>query len=122
MTNKDWLYNALIDGWTRLAVLGLTGQPAAELLTAGVQVWFDAIQSQFTDIDETQRIKATFDALIPTLDRWPTVKQFLSALPPRHLKGIEQQLPNLSPQQIAKNKLRIKNILNNLTSSMTKRA
>lgn len=78
-----WMKDAVIEGFQRLACLGLEGQPAADVLPLTVATWCEALMLGRVWVRERDepRFRAAFARLCATSRRWPSVPDFIAALP-----------------------------------------
>lgn len=65
--------------------MSLEGCPAAELLTTTAKVWAECIcaKGEWYEDADAQRFRDAFMMLIRHSQRWPSVSQFLHAMPSR---------------------------------------
>lgn len=110
-----WLENTVIQGFQGLLALRLSNSPPEDAVNMTVDIWLVAISSAGVwdkTLDEPRFIKA-FQYLYRSVDKFPTPKQLLDALPRR--KEFKQlEAPKLTQEQIEKNKQRIKEMLSEL--------
>lgn len=84
MTLNDVLQRELV----RMLARNLEGCPAASEIGFSVSVYEDDLRSRgLTDAD-SERLKAAFEALGPTVHRFPTPADILAALPRNHSRAL----------------------------------
>ncbi|UOO93602.1 hypothetical protein [Vitreoscilla stercoraria] len=111
-----FINDEVLTGLQRLMALRLAGSPPADAIAATASVWMDAVSRYpiaWNEQQDTQRIRAAFDKLVWECDKWPSVKQFLNALPPRPLPPLLGKA-KMSQQQLDEGRLNIQKILDNL--------
>jgi hypothetical protein len=114
----DWLRDQTIVGLQKLLVLRLPGTPPDDTIQAVAEVWIEAMDRPYVqwnqDLD-ARRIDRAWRELLATVTRWPAPKHLLDLLgnrdPPRALPP-----PPLTPEQIAHNKARLKDLIEKLYS------
>ncbi|MDO4434714.1 MAG: hypothetical protein Q4B82_09080, partial [Alysiella sp.] len=114
----DWAYNQMIDGLQKLLVLRLQGAPPADTITALAAVWEEAltpITRHWQSETDHNRLPEAFRCVMQQSSRWISPAQLIEQIPARQVPPIagliEAKAPPLTPEQIAKNKQRLKQIL-----------
>jgi len=109
---EPWFRSAIIDGFQRLLVLRLDGQPPADAVHATAAVWFSALWAlEAWEQDRDQdRIAAGFLALAQTCDRWPAPKHLRERLPPRK-ENAKPEARTLSGEEVKANLARLRRLL-----------
>lgn len=82
----QWLLSEVSDGLQRLMLLALPGTPAAETIEGTARAWTDAFWYAPTAWDrdlDAPRIAAAFRVIAHRLERFPTPKALLEAMPAR---------------------------------------
>lgn len=91
----QWMIDVVSIGLTKLYSLSLENRPAAELIDTTALSWVEGFchdREWIRDLDEP-RFEAAFRALVSRVDRWPTPKQFLAAMPARGHVSLPRQRP-----------------------------
>lgn len=123
-TMPDWAYNQMIDGLQKLLVLRLQGAPPADTITALAAVWEEAltpITRHWTVDWDSDRLPEAFLRVMQQSDKWITPAQLIEQIPRRQVAPpaglIEAKAPPLTPEQIARNKQRLKQIMQTLAQA-----
>ncbi|MDO4434573.1 MAG: hypothetical protein Q4B82_08355 [Alysiella sp.] len=114
----DWAYNQMLEGLQKLLILRLQGAPPADTITALATVWEEALtpltRHWQQDLD-SNRLPEAFRRVIQQSSKWVAPAQLIEQIPARQVPPIagliEAKHPPLTPEQIAKNKQRLKQIL-----------
>lgn len=95
----EWVQDEFLTGFQMLALLGLEGAPATEVLPMTVQVWLKAVcrNRVFDQSEDTPRIREAFAMLAERSTRWPTPADFLASLPTNVVPF--QRLPKLESEK-----------------------
>lgn len=112
----NWLHDEVLTGLQRFYALRLKNSPPADATLATAMVWTDAINDHPIAWDETldrKRIELAFRKLCSSIIEWPAPKQLIDILP-RRPEQLRLPKPDITPEQIASNKLRLAEILTNL--------
>lgn len=111
-----------MDGLGRALLLRLNNTPPEDTIEAVIQVWFEVITGLSVAWDEeldAGRITRGFRVVLAKVDRFPTPKQLIEALPPR--KPLPALPPEkLDPETIKRNKAKLDAILKTLTQGLKK--
>ncbi|PJK07976.1 hypothetical protein CO610_07375 [Lysobacteraceae bacterium NML95-0200] len=85
-----WMKNAVIEGFQRLTCLGLEGQPAADVLPMTVATWCEALSlgRVWVQARDEPRFRVAFARLCASSRRWPSVPDFVAALPAVEQKAL----------------------------------
>lgn len=117
-TMPDWVRAQILDGLSKLLVLRLQGAPPADTVKAVGTVWIEALTPNtwyFNRELDFKRLPEAFSLLIQETDRWPPPAQLIERIPPRkehNLAGLlEHKTPPLTEEQLSRNKLRIREML-----------
>jgi hypothetical protein len=109
---EKWFNNAIVDGVMHLYALSLNGCPASDMIKNTTLIWVETIwelkSENWTQQLDEKRIYTAFKGLYAVCDRWPTIKDFLTNLPPREqvfLKKEEDDEPELSEEQLQANQM-----------------
>lgn len=113
MTDKgeapQWMLAEVADGLQRLMCLALPGTPAAETIAGTARAWADAMwyapKAWDRDLD-APRIAAAFRGIGHRLERFPTPKALLEAMPARPPQPALPK-PTISEAQRRANRRRI---------------
>ena len=118
-----WLLSAVASGLQRLMLLALPGTPAAETIEGTARAWTDAFwhcpKAWDKDLD-TPRIAAAFRTIACRLERFPTPKIILDALPPRPRPPALPR-PEITREQREKNLKRIKALIEEMAKAKKNR-
>ncbi len=112
----DWLRAATITGLQKLIVLRLPGTPPEDTIEAVAAVWIEAMDRpwvRWTPEQDAARIDRAWRELIASVTRWPAPKHLLDLLGPRDAPRALPP-PPLTPEQVARNKERLRQMLENL--------
>ena len=93
----EWLLSEVATGLQRLMLLALQGTPAAETIEGTARAWADAFWCRNIGWDQAldaPRIALAFRSIAGQLDRFPTPKAVLQAMPERKQP---LRLPDLPP-------------------------
>lgn len=118
MTAPAWMRSEVVEGLQRLVALALPGQPPAETIALTAAAWCEALLH--TPIDwqqqaDAKRLRAAFDALLPTVERWPAPAALLRLLPARPAAP-RLPAPQASPERVAATRALLQKALDRLTS------
>lgn len=117
----EWLEREVIAGLMGLVALRLDGAPAADAITHTLDIWLVALKKAQRWNEETDgvRVKAAFETLFASCERWPAPAALIRAIP---LRQSQQALPKpaLTEEQRANGRRRIGEILGALKYSNTK--
>ena len=97
----EWLLSEVATGLQRLMLLALPGTPAAEIIAGTACAWADAFWCSPRDWHQAQdapRIAAAFRLIACQLERFPTPKAVLHAMPERPQPKQLTELP-ITPDQ-----------------------
>lgn len=117
-TMPDWAYNQMLEGLQKLLILRLQGAPPADTITALAAVWEEAltpITRHWQSETDHNRLPEAFRRVIQQSSKWVAPAQLIEQIPARQTAPIagliEAKQTPLTPEQIAKNKQRLKQIL-----------
>jgi hypothetical protein len=81
----QWLRDEVLDGFTRLVTLSLDRTPAVDVIVGTAETWMEAIchRRQWSQREDTGRVRAAFRTLAAESTSWPRPRDFLDALPAR---------------------------------------
>ena len=99
----QWMLFEVADGLQRLMYLALPGTPAAEMIEGTARAWTDAFWY-------APRIAAAFQGIGHRLERFPTPKAILEAMPDRSLPPALPE-PKISEEQRRANLRRMAQIM-----------
>ena len=109
----QWMLSEVAGGLQRLVLLALPGTPAAETIEGTARAWADAFwhapPAWDRDLD-APRIAAAFRSIGHRLERFPTPRAILEAMPPRPSQPTLPE-PEISEAQRRKNLRRIAQIM-----------
>lgn len=96
-----WLLTEIATGLQKLHLLSLDRTPAADVIAGTAQAWCEAIEHgrAFDQHLDTKRIRAAFVTLAANVDRWPSPRQFLDALPGREQLALTKQTIPADPER-----------------------
>ena len=117
----NWMLAAVAAGLQRLILLGLPFAPSAETMEGTARAWADAFwfsHRHWIESSDSQRIAVAFRIIASQVDRFPTPKQVLDAMPNRPPQR-KLPMPPLSNDQIQRNRDTIQSILSKLRNKMT---
>jgi hypothetical protein len=111
---EPWFRGIVVDGLQRLFALRLEGAPAADALALTGSVWIDTLWDRQgwrigDGYRDDERLRTAFRALAANADRWPTPAALVRHLP--RPAELPPDLPAISPEQAARNRARIKDML-----------
>lgn len=107
----DWLLDEVMTGLQKLISLSLANTPAMETIELTAASWMEVLRSQRWSEDQDQwRVQAAFLHLMKDSDRWPAPRNLLDRLPPRQPQKA-LPAPEMSPEQVAENLRRIREML-----------
>ena len=116
----QWMLNEVVTGLQQLLLLSLPGTPATETIGGAAQAWANALWYAPNAWDEeldAPRIAAAFRDIAHRLERFPTPKAILEAMPDRPpLPALPE--PEISEEQRRRNLRRIAQIM---TEALNKR-
>ena len=117
MTDKgeapQWMLFEVAEGLQRMIALSLPGTPAAETVGGKARAWADALWYAPKAWDQgldAPRIAAAFQGIGYRLDRFPTPKAILEAMPPRPPQPALPE-PEISEEQRRANLRRMAQIM-----------
>lgn len=116
MSRPAWFDNAVVSGLQGLYALGLQGAPGPDVLPQTAQVWQLAIwRSRGWVRGDEDRIAVAFVHLCANVERWPTPKALLEALPDRpSVPALTHERQPPTPEQRAK----LRSLLGELTQKL----
>lgn len=79
-----WLQSEIAVGFQKLVTLRLKNTPSEEVLLGTVGTWLDALIHMPCEWDEKRdrpRVTEAFRTLCRNMDTWPSIKDFIEALP-----------------------------------------
>lgn len=117
----EWLQREVIAGLSGLVALRLDGAPAADAITHTLDIWLVALKKAQRWSEETDgaRIRAAFETLFASCERWPAPAAMIRAIPVRqHQQALPK--PALTEEQRANGRRRIGEILGALKYSHIK--
>lgn len=81
---NEWLLDGIATGLQKLACLSLDRTPAAEVLSGTAGAWLEALTEDraWDEHRDSDRVRRAFVKLALVCRRWPSVPEFLDALPP----------------------------------------
>ena len=117
----NWLHDEVLTGLQRFYALRLKNSPPADATLATAAVWTDAINDHPIAWDESldrKRIELAFRKLCSNIIEWPAPRQLIELIP-RRPEQAKLPAPQMSPEQIALNKLRLAEILAGLKNQFS---
>lgn len=118
---EQWIEREIARGLQGLVALRLPGAPAEDAITLTLDVWLAAVAPRARDWREptdAPRLREGFAVLFGTVREWPAPRAWLDAMPARApLPALPP--PPMSTAERARNRLRIRRLLESLTRKMT---
>ncbi|MFW9266483.1 hypothetical protein ACLK1G_04715 [Pseudomonas sp. NR3] len=117
----DWLEREVIAGLMGLVALRLDGAPAADAVTHTLDIWLVALKKaqRWNEETDRERVKAAFEMLFASCERWPAPAALIRMLPTRDLPRALPK-PVLTNEQRANGRRRIGEIFEVLGRRITK--
>ena len=115
----EWLKQEIKNGLAALYVLSLNNTPSQELIAKTRDVWHMAIVRQSRDWQaelDVPRLRAGFETLCATAERWPAPAQLLAAMPPRKVLAITAD--GYSESKRLRNKVKLSEMLDQLGDAL----
>ncbi|OIP06964.1 MAG: hypothetical protein AUK53_11835 [Betaproteobacteria bacterium CG2_30_59_46] len=121
MEADEWFRIEIVTGLQKLLALRLAGTPPEDAIVGTAEVWLEALWHSGTAWSEhldRERVRRAFQTLFRICDRWPSPKLLLDNLGSRpQPKALPT--PPASPEQIARNKDRLRELIESLTNNLT---
>lgn len=112
----DWFSDAILDGIERLYVLSLARTPSADTIELTHAQWVEVLWDAPVQWDEEvdrPRLQAAFKRLARQVDTWPAPSQLWELMPGRPQRPALPG-PELTPEQRARNRERVQDLLRQL--------
>ncbi|WP_311515314.1 hypothetical protein [Oligella urethralis] len=107
-----WFQREMATGFQKLLTLRLKNTPADEVIEGTLATWIDALSNNrvWNEQRDTPRLQAAFRTLCQYSEAWPSIHEFLNALPaPEPLAALPE--PKVSPEVALENIAKIKEML-----------
>jgi len=114
---SDWVINEMAEGAQKLLTQSLPGTPASELIEGTVMVWAEAFcyNRKWEQTIDQHRLREAFLQTCALAERWPSLKQIMDHMPQR-LDTQKLPEPELTREQKAENRARIRELLQTIQS------
>lgn len=107
-----WFQREIATGFQKLLTLRLKNTPADAVIEGTLATWIEAttIDRVWNENTDTERIRSAFRTLCAHSEAWPTISQFLNALPALEPVPTLPE-PRVPPEVALKNLNKIKEML-----------
>lgn len=111
----DWLTREVVAGLMGLVALRLDGAPPTDAITHTLDIWLVALKKRqrWSEDEDSRRLKAAFETLFATCERWPAPARLLQEMSPRIEKRALPR-PALTDEQRASGRKQVNEILSGL--------